>query len=41
MKANLRKIQERKNKKQQTDIGIKLYTVGAKRMLLKVVHSAF
>lgn len=38
MKANLRRIQERKKKQQQADIGIKLYTVGAKRMLLKILY---
>lgn len=38
MKVNLRELKAKKQKKQQADIGIKLYTVGAKRMLLKILY---
>ena len=38
MNINLKEVNARKFKKQQTAMGNKLYTTGAKRMLLKVLY---
>ena len=38
MNALKKSIVKRKKQKQQTDMGIKLYTVGAKRQLLKILY---
>lgn len=38
MKINLKELAARKQKKVTADVGTKLYTVGSKRTLLKILH---